>query len=65
MISLMHAVDPLAHCAEMKLYLNKLISIDPLRANYYTDLRKNFVTLIALLCEELVMFLVHITFIVL
>ena len=47
MISLMHALDPLAHCTEINLYLNKLIDIDPLRANYYADLRKNFVTSMA------------------
>ena len=41
MISLMHALDPLAHHTEINLYLNKLINIDPLRANYYADLRKN------------------------
>jgi len=42
MISLMHALDPVFHLSEMISYLNKLVSIDPLRANYYADLRKNF-----------------------
>ena len=46
MISLMHALDPLTHCAEMTSYLSKLISIDPLRTNYYADLRKNYVILL-------------------
>ena len=53
MISLMHALDPVSHCTEMNSDLNKLISIDPLRANYYTDLRKIFVDIFtrqAMLC---------------
>ena len=41
MISLMHALDAKSHRAEITSYLNQLISIDPLRANYYNDLREN------------------------
>lgn len=45
----MHALDPLSHCTEMTSYLNKLIDIDPMRTNYYNDLRKNY----CLVCNKI------------
>lgn len=48
MISLMRALDPVSHYTEMTSYLRKLISIDPLRANYYTDLQSRIVMEVAI-----------------